>query len=116
MQAGWRMDRYDIVVHMITFIIVIIFIYIQMYTQIPDLATEKVLATLVELHRKNWKHFLSEDGPAGRAIGSVDFVNLIGAFLSHRGTPKSSIYGWIFHYKPSSYLGPPHFRKPSICS
>ena len=43
---------------MITFIIVIIFIYIQMYTEIPDLASEKVLATLVELHRKNWKHFL----------------------------------------------------------
>ena len=28
------------------------------------------------------------------------------------GTPKSSIYSWIFHYKPSSYGGNPQLRKP----
>ena len=29
----------------------------------------------------------------------------------HRGTPKSSICRWIFHYKPS-ILGYPHLLKP----
>jgi hypothetical protein len=30
-----------------------------------------------------------------------------GGFLSHGGTPKSSIYRWIFHYKPSIFGVPP---------
>ena len=32
-----------------------------------------------------------------------------------RGTPKSSIYRWIFHYKPT-ILGYLHFRKPPYTS
>ena len=35
-------------------------------------------------------------------------VKIPGGFLNHGGTPKSSIYWWIFHDKPSSYWGYPH--------
>ena len=31
------------------------------------------------------------------------------------GTPQSSIYKWIFPYKPSSYWGYPHLRKSPDC-
>ena len=34
-------------------------------------------------------------------------VKIPGGFLSHGGTPKSSIYWWIFQDKPSSYWGYP---------
>ena len=34
-----------------------------------------------------------------------------GDFLSHRGTPKSSIYRWDVHYKPTIF-GYPHLCKP----
>ena len=36
-----------------------------------------------------------------------------GGFLSHRGTPKSSIYRWISPYKPS-ILGIPIYRNPRL--
>ena len=32
----------------------------------------------------------------------------------NRGTPKSSIYRFIFHFKPSSYSGYPHLGNPHI--
>ena len=39
-----------------------------------------------------------------------------GAFLSHRGTPKSFIYNRIFPYKPSSYWGTPMAMETPIYS
>jgi len=39
-----------------------------------------------------------------------------GGFLSHGGTPKSSIlmgFSWIFHYKLYQFLGTPHVWKPT---
>ena len=45
---------------------------------------------------------------------SIGFSLINGGFLSHGGSPQSSIYRCIFHYKPSSSNGdpplePPHF-------
>jgi hypothetical protein len=35
--------------------------------------------------------------------------DIIGGFLSHAGTPKSSIYTWIFHNRNHPvFLGNPH--------
>ena len=41
----------------------------------------------------------------------IDRLGIPGDFLSHRGTPKSSIYRWDVHYKPTIF-GYPHLCKP----
>ena len=44
------------------------------------------------------------------------FIASFGGFQSlYRGTPQIIHFNRIFHYKPSSYWGTPHFRKPPSC-
>jgi len=44
------------------------------------------------------------------------FIASFGGFQSlYRGTPQIIHFNRMFHYKPSSYWGTPHFRKPPSC-
>ena len=76
----------------------IIQFHVQMVTQ-QGASSSKCLS---------WFPKISKIGGTPKSSSTFQWIFLVyGGFLSHTGTPESSIYRWIFPYKPS-ILGYPH--------